>query len=373
MKQKDHSGKTYGSLTAVKRVERPTNISQGTFWLCDCNCGENHCKKQTVVKSSNFLKSNVSCGGEWEWKRSEAYKEELRNKPTRTCTQCGEEKSKEEFSLFNKTPDGRRARCKICEQEYSSSYYDDNKKKISEKAAAKKNIRAEYIKVYSANNKDKIKEGNKRYYIENKDVISVKSKEYRDNNKDKKSTTDRNYRDRNRDRLNAHHREYLRSLDTTLSHLDRLIPEDEAEVIDGVITVVCRLCGKRFAPLRTFVINRIAAVEGRGPGECNFYCSDLCRNACPLHGFHPEKQIDSRSKLYTPKSEREEDRACQTDHLKQLQCDERGHNWCEKCGDIIDVELHHTQPVGSKDAVSSAGHLLLCAYCHTELEASCRL
>jgi 5-methylcytosine-specific restriction endonuclease McrA len=68
-------------------------------------------------------------------------------------------------------------------------------------------------------------------------------------------------------------------------------------------------------------------------------------------------------------------RYCFVKTLKQLQCDNNnGQSYCEKCGDFIDVELHHTILVSEnpKEAINPATHMLLCAGCHTNLHAECR-
>ena len=68
-------------------------------------------------------------------------------------------------------------------------------------------------------------------------------------------------------------------------------------------------------------------------------------------------------------------RSCQTNHLKQLQVDETGYNYCEKCGtEVEEVQLHHTLEVAKfgVEAINSAGHILLCGECHKELTKACK-
>ena len=156
--------------------------------------------------------------------------------------------------------------------------------------------------------------------------------------------------------------------------MSQLPQADNPLVIDEIVTVICKNCGKRIVPTLAQVKARIGAINGRVRGEANFYCGDECKNSCPLYGFKPS-QIDPRSRLYVEKSEQQETRLCQTKVLKHLQCDSHGYNYCERCGDIIDVELHHTLTVAKygKEAVSNAGHILLCAGCHVELHNSCAL
>lgn len=140
----------------------------------------------------------------------------------------------------------------------------------------------------------------------------------------------------------------------------------------GVLSVSCKTCGKRFTPSVHETISRIRAYEGKVRGENNFYCGLKCKSECLIYNFKPNS-IDPRSKLFIPKTEQEKARACQTTSLKENQCDSKGYNYCEKCGDIIDVELHHTFEVAKhgKDAINSAGHILLCAGCHVKLHKEC--
>ncbi len=141
---------------------------------------------------------------------------------------------------------------------------------------------------------------------------------------------------------------------------------------ENMLEIRCYKCGKWYTPTRVSVNNRVKSIK-TGIGECNLYCSDECKNSCVVYGFN-SPSIDPRSIVYIPKTEKQRVRSCQTNHLKQLQCDSVGYNYCEKCGDIIDVELHHTIPVGSggEKAVSSAGHVLLCVGCHTNIHEFCK-
>ncbi len=136
------------------------------------------------------------------------------------------------------------------------------------------------------------------------------------------------------------------------------------------LQVKCKKCKKWVTPDRQQLKRRIGSTEGRVPGDHNFYCSDTCKNSCTLYRFKPHQQTDPRSKLYVPKTDQQQARLCQTNNLKELQCDEQGYNYCERCGDIIDVELHHTLEIAKhgNDAINSAGHILLCPGCHVAME-----
>lgn len=150
------------------------------------------------------------------------------------------------------------------------------------------------------------------------------------------------------------------------------LPADTLQLIDGNITTNCKTCGKTRPVNRKQLSNRWRGFTGKISGEHSFYCSDSCKNACPVFNFKATS-IDPRSIVAQSKEDKDLARQCQTDHLKQIQCDTHGYNYCEKCGDIIDVELHHTHEVAKhgKDAITSAGHILLCAGCHVETHNEC--
>lgn len=151
----------------------------------------------------------------------------------------------------------------------------------------------------------------------------------------------------------------------------RIPKTDKAQIINGTVHVSCKMCGKIFQPSCRYIISRVQSFEGTSPGENNFYCSDECKIGCPLYRARADRP-DPR--LRKPKSVTATTRACQTKALKQLQCDEKhGQSYCERCGDLVDVELHHTLPVAEygEDAINPAGHMLLCVGCHMALHREC--
>lgn len=142
----------------------------------------------------------------------------------------------------------------------------------------------------------------------------------------------------------------------------------------NILEVSCHLCKEMHIPKFIDVVNKIRAANGKVNGENNLYCSEVCKIKCPTFAFNPYQQIDKRSKLAIKDTDQKKARNCQTNNLKQLQCDEKGYNYCEKCGDIIDVELHHTLKISryGNDAINPAGHMLLCMICHTEIHNKCK-
>lgn len=314
------------------------------------------------------------------------------------CTKCLEEKSLSEFYKKKTAGDGRSSHCKSCINKYqkkyreenkeliqanNKEYYQDNKEELTQNAKdhyrENKEGIAKQRKKHRVNNKEKIADQQRSWRVNNKEGLSKKKKQYREENKEVIAAKHKVWRQENKEELTEKKRQYQIdnkeeiAMAMTLPSLykDLKIPLcDNPILTEGGWTVECKMCGKRFLPSRASIQGRIGAYSGKTFGEHNFYCSDECKGACPLFNFKPQS-IDPRSKLFIEKDERNKSRDCQTDHLKQLQCDEVGYNYCEKCGDIIDVELHHTQAVGTTGSITSAGHLLLCAGCHVKLHASC--
>lgn len=154
------------------------------------------------------------------------------------------------------------------------------------------------------------------------------------------------------------------------SKLIKQVPAiDKPKIKDGFLSVECKSCKNRMFPTYQQALNRIRAFNGDHHGEMNLYCSDKCKAECVVFHFNTRLQVDPRSELYVEKTEAQKARAAQTDKLKKAQCLEVGYNYCERCGDIIDVELHHTLPVSEygMESIDHDSHMLLCPGCHVAL------
>ena len=166
----------------------------------------------------------------------------------------------------------------------------------------------------------------------------------------------------------------LNTLDAIKKHI-KLLSEIgvESRLNNNNLEVKCHNCKKWHIQTIANSWTRIQSAHGKKCGENNLYCSDECKNSCPVFN-HKSNHIDPRSIIAVDKTEQELTRLCQNNILKQIQCDEKGYNYCEKCGDIIDVELHHTHEVSKYGvgSINSSGHILLCAGCHTELHSDCK-
>ena len=141
-------------------------------------------------------------------------------------------------------------------------------------------------------------------------------------------------------------------------YADRLTV-DEAPIEDenGLLLVKCTYCGRYFYPGKYFIRMRIASLEGRGTGEGRLYCSEGCKEACPIFN-----QI-SWPKGFKPISSRE------VDPIIRQMCLERDNYTCQKCEKTIDeIELHAhhyegavQQPILANDVDNT---ITLCRPCH---------
>lgn len=198
-------------------------------------------------------------------------------------------------------------------------------------------------------------------------------KSYRDSRVAIRSEYDKKYLEKNRDKKYTNNKLNNRSLCANKYFIDKINAKDPryyAVLRENLVVVKCYHCNVYYTPIVEEVKNFIKTPSG----YANLYCSDVCKNSCKVYNFK-STLLDPDSILYIEKAEKEKVRLCQTDHLKQLQLDEHGYNYCEKCGaEITVVELHHTLEVAKYglEAISSASHLLLCSTCHKELTKLCR-
>ena len=94
------------------------------------------------------------------------------------CTKCLIDKELSEFNKSNKTKDGRRERCRYCQNSDSKKYYQDNKDYFEKFKRDWNSNNPNYMKEYYQDNKEKIKEYNKGYYLNNKEIILNNNSRY---------------------------------------------------------------------------------------------------------------------------------------------------------------------------------------------------
>ncbi len=299
----------------------------------------------------------------------------------KACSKCKEIKPLTDYPKDRQKKDGFSSACKVCRAAATRDYYQRNKSKVLEKAKEREGApeakakKATYDSNYLKENTKYIQARKSAWYQKDKEENPEKYLEIKKEQRERKRKHRRKIGIEPQRRISPEQRRQERkdykASSAPYSLYGSKLPitdnptEDE---VTGDLLVKCRSCQKEIRPTRSQVSNRLSALNGNIQGEHNFYCSEGCKKSCILFNFSPERHYD-------PRIPREENlaRGCQTEHLKILQCDELGHNYCERCQDIIDVELHHTLPVAEfKDkAIDSSGHILLCWKCHREVHKQC--
>lgn len=122
--------------------------------------------------------------------------------------------------------------------------------------------------------------------------------------------------------------------------------------------VKCALCGKWFCPTKDQVRSRISAVNHNNRGDCNFYCSEGCKRACPVFRRLQYKKDESpQPPIRTGQKEWRK-------HV--IVCAEYA---CERCGKILDekdLSAHHIKTVSQYplESMDVDNGMALCRDCH---------
>jgi hypothetical protein len=210
------------------------------------------------------------------------------------------------------------------------------------------------------------------FYTKNNSKITSRCKgchaELRKSTKEEISKAQKKYFNKNKERINSRLRASDKGVARYETYHGQLLHDECPTNIDGVLFVKCKHCGKLFPPKNSEVRRRAYSIKNIGYGENHFYCSNLCKESCDVFNA-----VTKRKSERTPNIKA---RGCQISARKALiesQCHEVGHIYCEKCGDDIGVELHHTQTVkDNKDVFNYAGYVLLCSTCHNATHARCK-
>ena len=140
---------------------------------------------------------------------------------------------------------------------------------------------------------------------------------------------------------------------------------DEAPILakDGVsLEVKCRYCGKYFIPKTSQVIHRVNALKAvcGVTGECFIYCSDNCKEACPVYKRikHPKGFKKASSREVNPL-------------IRQLVF-ERDIWVCQKCGKTtneVGLHCHHIKSYTQNKILGNDidNCITLCKDCHKEV------
>jgi len=263
------------------------------------------------------------------------------------CTKCKEVKDSSEFSKDKNSKDGIYTICKDCKK----GYYYNNKKEHSL-----------FMKLYYQNNKEKINKQHKEYYNNNKKEISSRKYKYRTHNKIKINKQNKIYKEMNKEVIKARSIEYNNNFAIYKTYKDKLTVDESPRLSkDGIsLEVKCRYCGKYFIPTNIEVSSRIKTIKGQMEGECSLYCSDNCKEACPVYNqkLWPKE--------FKPASSRE------VNPLVRQMCFERD-NWkCQICGAIqkeAPLHCHHIEGYAQNPRLGNdvANTITLCKTCHKDV------
>jgi len=231
----------------------------------------------------------------------------------------------------------------------------------------RKEKQAAYKKAWSKDNPEKKKASAKAYQKANPE----KRKAYRAAHPGKSIATNKTWRAANFEKVNATNKAWLIANPEKVKarvkknnsasvrydvYRDRLQNyENILQDSDGILLVGCVYCGKQFTPTKIQVDNRISAINGTQVGENRFYCSQLCKIACPIY----RQQI--RYKFQ------------QVGHTREVPAEFRqmvllNRNYtCENCdSDETGLHVHHIN--GYTESPMTMADLsnvkVLCANCH---------
>jgi len=131
----------------------------------------------------------------------------------------------------------------------------------------------------------------------------------------------------------------------------------------NILEVNCTYCGKWFIPKLTSVMERIRSLDGRQAGENRFYCSNECKQACPIY-WQQKYPRGYKSSTITREVQPE---------LRQMRFKVDNYT-CQKCKkhqDELDVPLHchhlegiRWEPLESADLDKV---ITVCADCHEKI------
>jgi len=113
----------------------------------------------------------------------------------------------------------------------------------------------------------------------------------------------------------------------------------------NILEVKCTWCGKWFIPIIDHVSNRLQILKGNDKykGEHRFYCSDGCKENCPIYNKTPETLMKEDALRAGRLSWLELNREVQP-QLRQMVF--KRDNWeCQKCGETEGLHCHHIEGI----------------------------
>jgi hypothetical protein len=127
----------------------------------------------------------------------------------------------------------------------------------------------------------------------------------------------------------------------------------------NILEVKCTYCGKWHIPKRTDIWSRVRSLNGKQGGEGRLYCSNECKQECPIYGKVKYSTEENNTKKYSREVQPE---------LRQLVF-KRDKYTCQKCGSKKSLHCHHIEgirwePLESADIDKC---ITYCKHCHKEV------
>ena len=142
--------------------------------------------------------------------------------------------------------------------------------------------------------------------------------------------------------------------------INNLTMEEEPIEVDGEIQCRCTYCKEYFTPTRRQLNRRSNSLSGKSKGESRLYCSDKCKDLCPIFG--QKTYYKDQNKPNTSRPDQPE--------LKQFVLT-RDNNQCQRCGSSENLICHHItgveiNPIESADIDNC---ITLCYTCHSRVHS----
>jgi 5-methylcytosine-specific restriction endonuclease McrA len=248
---------------------------------------------------------------------------------TRICSKCKIEKPSFEFNKDKSRKGGFRYYCRNCEKQYRQN----NVKQISKQK-----------KQYCQDNAKQISKRKKQYYIDNIISMTKKHAQYRKDNKEQLAQ---------RAKSNAKFKLYCDRL-KQFEEI-RCCPENKE-----LLEVRCSYCGKWMKPTVVQTKNRLQVFNGTLRGEARFYCSEHCKQVCPIYdqNKYPKGFKQATSREVVPL-------------LRQLVL-ARDNYTCQKCGattETAQLHVHHiiSYAQNKMQANDPDSCITFCKECHKKV------
>lgn len=143
----------------------------------------------------------------------------------------------------------------------------------------------------------------------------------------------------------------------------KLIFDENRKNYERKVEVKCTYCGKWFVPSPVEMDNRISELK-RGKTGCNFYCSNECKDLCPIHyqvlwpkNYKPYDNINNIIEV--------------SPELRQLVF--QRDNWtCQRCESTCKLHCHHIDPKTQNPMFANDmdSCVTLCEGCHFKIHTT---